>query len=75
MYFLQEKYTHGTLARILRKCKGQLSLDFCRYTLYCIVRGVYEVHKLSHALGELTPDRIMLDEKFHVKIGSLEGLR
>ena len=33
------------------------------------------MHKITRAFGDLSADKIMLDDKFHVKIGNIEGLK
>lgn len=76
LYYIQEKFSHGSLSRILYYGNNKFSLEFIQYTMYCIMKAVDVLHDKGCGLGDLTPQTIMLDEpSSSVKIVSIKGLR
>ena len=46
-YYLVLELMEGAMQRIMRTMQGQLSEEFCRYTLYCVAKGLEAYHELN----------------------------
>ena len=60
VYMILELMEGGKLTYIIQKADGNYSEAFCKYSLYCVVRGLLSMHRKSILHRDIKSDNILV---------------
>ena len=68
LWIILELIDGGAFTPIVEELEGKCSEDFCRYTLYRTVKGIYELHQQNIIHRDIKSDNILCKANGEVKI-------
>ena len=57
-FYIFTEIFYDNFQKIIEKQKGKFSENFCKYTIYSLVKGLTMFHKHNVILNGLTPENI-----------------